>query len=373
MDIQTLLLNLIEKQEFIEGSFSKIRVRPVQIKNALHYQVSWTVDQKAFHLNLQKEKIVPYILDELLPKSKQSTLFSTQHDYLIFSEKKGGYRILKKAPTKSSLFLTHNRPKNYLIAEGQPFPFLVELGLMKKDGSLNPKKTDKFRQINRFLEIVQDVLPCLSSHAHLEVVDFGCGKGYLSFALYHFLHDVKGMDVTIHGLDLKKDVIENGQKLAEKCGYANLKFEKGDIQHYQTDNPIHMVVALHACNTATDAALEKAIHWKADVILSSPCCQHELYKQVKSPFLDSILRHGILKEKFSALLTDALRADILEIKGYTTQILEFVDPEHTPKNLLIRAVKGNSSQSRQKASERYSMCKAALQVSHILEQSTSGF
>ena len=198
---------------------------------------------------------------------------------------------------------------------------------------------DKYRQINRFLEFIRDVLPDLPSGREITVVDFGCGKSYLTFAVYYYLNRLLGLDVRMIGLDLKADVIRECSRLAEKYGYEKLTFCVGDIASYQGASAVDMVMTLHACDTATDYALEKAVRWGARVILSVPCCQHELNRQIACEPLGPVLKYGLLKERMAALLTDGLRAGRLECEGYAVQILEFIDMEHTPKNILIRAVK----------------------------------
>lgn len=221
-------------------------------------------------------------------------------------------------------------------------PFLVELGIMNKEGKVLAKRYDKFRQINRFLEMVEDVLADLPTGRPLTIVDFGCGKSYLTFALYHYLTVRKKRELNIIGLDLKADVIEHCNELAAKIGYDHLKFLVGDIAEYNELEQVDMVITLHACDTATDAALEKAVRWGASVILSVPCCQHELFAQIENEVMSPMLSHGILKERFSALATDAIRAKLLDMMGYSSQLLEFIDLENTPKNILIRAVKSSA-------------------------------
>ncbi|MDR0963009.1 MAG: SAM-dependent methyltransferase [Clostridium sp.] len=248
----------------------------------------------------------------------------------------------KTSPTQTSVIkpsLAHNRIKHYLLPEGEPIDFLVDLGVMTKEGKVVKAKYDKFRQINRYLEFVEDVLPDLPTDSLLRIVDFGCGKSYLTFALYYYLHLVKGISVELIGLDLKEDVIRRCQELAIRYGYDTLHFEIGEIASYHNEDPIDMVISLHACDTATDAALAKAVSWGAKVIFAVPCCQHEVAKQIQNDVMNPMLRYGIMKERFSALLTDTIRAGLLEHQGYRVQILEFIDMEHTPKNLLIRAVK----------------------------------
>lgn len=260
------------------------------------------------------------------------------------------------SPVQNLTKVPHNKTKNYILKEGIPVPFLVELGVMTKEGKIHNQKYDKFRQINRFLEFVDDILPEIlkpvSSKEEgqtrpLEITDFGCGKSYLTFALYHYLVILKGLKANIKGLDLKKDVINHCNDLAKKCGYESLVFSTGDIAEYRDSKkdslePLDLVITLHACDTATDYALAYAVEHKAKSILSVPCCQHEINSQLKKQnsmeILNPLLKHGIIKERFSALVTDVLRVEALESVGYKTQLLEFIDMENTPKNLMIRGV-----------------------------------
>ena len=234
--------------------------------------------------------------------------------------------------------LAHNRRKRYILEEGRPVPFLKDLGVMTADGKIVNSRYDKFRQINRFLEFIEDILPQLPKDREVRIIDFGCGKSYLTFAMYYYLHELQGLDVRITGLDLKEDVIEHCGRLARQYGYEKLEFLHGDIADYTGADQVDMVVTLHACDTATDYALAKAVRWNAKVILSVPCCQHELNGQMENDLLRPVFHYGIVKERMAALYTDALRAEILENHGYRTQILEFIDMEHTPKNLLLRCV-----------------------------------
>ena len=221
-------------------------------------------------------------------------------------------------------------------------PFLQDLGVMTQEGKIVRTKFDKFRQINRFLEFIEDILPQLSKNREVTILDFGCGKSYLTFAMYYYLHELKQYDIRIIGLDLKKEVIRHCNELAKKYGYEKLTFLEGDIAAYEGVDQVDMVVTLHACDTATDYALAKAIGWNAKVILSVPCCQHELNRQIQNDVLAPIMKYGLLKERFAALMTDGLRAEYLESAGYHVQVLEFIDMEHTPKNILLRAVKHSS-------------------------------
>ncbi|MCP3776127.1 SAM-dependent methyltransferase [Paenibacillus sp. MZ04-78.2] len=320
---------------------TKVTVKPVQLKGALHYQFSSFCGPKVLHENLAPEAAEAKLNTLLAEQFRQGLLQTGEADYQVLVSKKGKLGILRKPPTKQAVSEApaHNRKKNYVLEEGVPVPFLIELGIMNAQGKVLAPKYDKFRQINRFVEMIADILPHLPKDRTLTIVDFGCGKSYLTFAMYHFLKEMQGFDLRVVGLDLKEDVIRHCSALAEKLGYDGLRFLVGDIAKYDELRQVDLVVTLHACDTATDAALEKAVRWGASVILSVPCCQHELFRQVHSDVLGPLLQHGILKERFSALATDAIRAKLLELVGYKTQLLEFIDLEHTPKNILIRAVR----------------------------------
>ncbi len=247
----------------------------------------------------------------------------------------------------------HDRRKNYLLPEDQPIDFLVRLGVMSAEGKVIAAKRDKFKQINRFLEMVDDAAGSLPKSGPLRVIDFGCGKAYLTFALYFYLTEIQQRQVSIVGLDWKQDVVAFCSGVAQDLDYAGLTFAVGDIAAYETNNPVDMVVSLHACDTATDDALVKAVEWGARVILSVPCCQHELYGQVAADAMKPMLKHGIIKERLAALLTDSARASLLESAGYSVQILEFIALEHTAKNLLLRAVKRGGKGRVGQPSEEY--------------------
>ncbi len=350
------------------GEVSKVMIRPVQIKGRLTYQMTEHRKQRALHQNLSKEDCLEW-LKQHISDFKQTYFYTSSADYHLLVNKKGSMTLLTKPPSKHAPVLTHNRSKLYLLPEGIPAPFLVHLRVMRPDGKVHAEKRDKFRQINRFLEMIADILPHLDISRPMQIIDFGCGKAYLTFALYHFLKVIKGYQVRMIGLDLNSEVIRSCQDLSEVLGYQeDLQFIQGDINDFHFQEPVDMVVSLHACDTATDAALEKAIRWQAQVILCVPCCQHELMHQVQHEALSPILKQGILKERFAALATDAARAQLLEVLGYQTQVLEFIDMEHTPKNLLIRAVKRSKPVPSQAALQTYLVFKEELGIEPSLER-----
>ncbi len=325
------------------AELSKVKVHPVVIGGKQQYQIEEYRGTQVFHENATEE-IVAERLETWLEEGcfKQAELLSVFHQRTVLVGKKGNATVkCKKRQDGATIVMPreHNRKKQYLLEEGIPVPFLIDLGVMTKDGAVVKAKYDKFRQINRFLEFVEDILPALPKNRELTILDFGCGKSYLTFALYHYLYTIKGYEVRIVGLDLKKDVIARCNRLAKEYGYGKLEFLCGDIADYTGMSAVDMVVTLHACDTATDYALYKAIRWGAAVVLSVPCCQHEWNRQMECEPLQSFLKYGIVKERMSALMTDAFRANVMEACGYKTQLLEFIDMEHTPKNILLRAVK----------------------------------
>lgn len=349
-------------------SVSKVVFRPVVIRQRAFFQASEHRQDKVIHRNLPPEELAKTLLHLMTSDFKQAIFFTRSADWHLLRNRKGHLAMSRHKASKSEPLLMHNRTKAYLLAEGTPIDFLVQLGVMSRDGKVLAKKRDKFKQINRFLEIVADVLTHFSQDQTLRIVDFGCGKSYLSFALYYYLHYVKGYQVTLTGLDLKKDVIAFCSKVAKELHYENLHFQVGDINHYSPEGPIDMVVCLHACDTATDAALENAVRWQTRAILAVPCCQHELYKQVDNAALTPLLRHGILRERFAALVTDAARAQLLETLGYKCQIMEFIDLEHTPKNLLIKAIKSSHSVDTKAAWEKYVLFAEQLNITPFLQK-----
>ena len=351
----------------------KIKVRPLEKRGELMFQLEAFTKTQAFHKNLTVEETKDE-LAKLLEEFRQVQVETVSEDITVLISKKGKATIKrkrKKVQAKAA-DLSHNRKKKYILEEGIVVPFLQDLGVMTQDGKIVRTKMDKFRQINRFLEFVEDILPQLDKDRELTLLDFGCGKSYLTFAMYYYLKVLKKYDIRIIGLDLKSEVIRHCNELAEKYGYEKLQFLEGDIADYEGVNHVDMVVTLHACNTATDYALAKAVGWNAKVILSVPCCQHEINEQFEAgetpEVLAAVMEYGLLRERFAALVTDGLRAKYLESEGYETQVLEFIDMEHTPKNILLRAVRRGKTDGAIEAESRKKLeeCEAFLNIQPTL-------
>ena len=396
----SVLKNLFfdEPSKFLRGilsnpaknaDFKKIRIAPVNTKSGLCFHVEKFTEKQAFHENLSKDEIFAFIEDSIPEKYRQAVFETETGTISVLANKKGKVSIIRKNAVQKncsdgkcaekngkSEIASQNRKKQYILKEGVPVPFLVELGVMTKDGTVVAQKYDKFRQINRFLEYIDDVLedvlvqPDGSQKTEISIIDFGCGKSYLTFAVYYYLTELKKIDARIIGLDLKTDVIEHCNALAEKLGYNSLKFQTGDIAQFEKNTGFDMMITLHACDTATDYALARAVNWNIPVILSVPCCQHELNKNIEklsvSPEFAVLLKYGIIRERFASLATDAMRAELLESSGYSVQLLEFIDMTHTPKNILIRAVKKHEKSDKQ--TEAFVSLKKALGVSPVLEK-----
>ena len=336
------LIDIIISNPRSKDGVAKIKIRPVAARDELVFQATEYVGTKVLHSNYQQEEIAAKIEAWLTKDFKQAQIVTQELYATVLSGKSGNITIKCKQNTvvdRKQAVLSHNREKQYILKEGTPVAFLVDLGVMTKEGRIVRQRYDKFKQINRFLEFIEDILPQLDKTKKQTIIDFGCGKSYLTFAMYYYLRELKGYDIRVIGLDLKTDVIEKCNALKEQYGYDELNFCQGDIASYTDVDSVDMVVTLHACDTATDYALAKAVQWGAKVILSVPCCQHEANSMIENELLQPVFRYGIIKERMAALMTDAIRADILEQHGYKAQILEFIDLEHTPKNLLIRAVK----------------------------------
>ncbi len=370
--LTSLLVDIVISGARNSGEFLKIKIRPVMIKDILHFQVSKYTDKQVFHENLTAEETVRSASEWIMNDFRQTQIRTQDEMTTVLISKKGKATIkTRKMACSGPQNLDHNRKKKYIIEEGTNVPFMVDLGVMTESGRIVRTRYDKYRQINRFLEFIEDILPELPTDRTVHIIDFGCGKSYLTFAMYYYLKVLKHYDIRITGLDLKKKVIEDCQALAERYGYDGLQFLCGDIADYNGTDQVDMVVTLHACDTATDYALYKAVRWHASVILSVPCCQHELNQKMKCETLAGAFQYGLIKERTAALMTDAMRGQLLEMKGYKTQLLEFIDMEHTPKNILIRAVRTKGllpKAARKQQTDRYRACRDFFGAELTLEK-----
>lgn len=359
MNIDEIIRNSILENRFIYGVFTtprkktenlykKITVRPIVMKDKSIIQLEKYTETKAFHENLTYENAIETIINLIKNEYRNINIFTEDSDYQFIISKKGSIKMSEKDPTKKSKSEEHNKKKQYIINENEPCDFLILLGVMNQDGQVYSKRYDKFKQINKFLEIVDDSLKDKIIKDDFMIIDFGCGKAYLTFALYYYFYKIRNTNVKIIGLDLKDDVIKFCNETSEKLGYNNLEFRFGDIKDFEYKSNVDMIVTLHACDNATDAALVKAVKWNTDIILSVPCCQHEFFDKIENSSLEPMLKHGLIKERISSLVTDSLRSLFLETNGYKVQMLEFISMEHTPKNILIRAIKMNKSSDKAK-------------------------
>ena len=366
-DLEKLVLSAARNKSV---PYKRITMRPVALHGDLAFQIELASEKKVLHENVDKDRAIALSLEYISDWFKQINSISPFEEVQVLAAKPDNPRIIRKSTGKRTAsgpgnnannansgkidprkVLAHNRAKNYIIPDGVPCDFLIELGVMDSAGMVFKKSYAKFRQINRYLEIVADSLKSLGAAAGsgvtaavagesspFRVIDFGCGKAYLTFALYWYLKIRRGMDVEVIGLDLKEDVIEFCGGVAKKLGYDGLTFMHGDIADFESDGA-DMVVTLHACDTATDYALSNAVKWGSRIILSVPCCQHELFRQIKNPLMQPMLRHGILNERFTEILTDGLRGLRLESRGYDVDMIEFTSLEHTARNIMIKAIR----------------------------------
>ncbi len=333
-------------QTGISVAVEKIVVRPVDLKSGRNLQFTFCEARRETHRNFPLAEAVNEVESLITGRFRRGHLYSTEFDFTVKVKASGKVRAHQFPPSRQKAAPTeHNRKKQYLIPDGVPSAFLHEIGVMTADGDVRKQKFDKFRQINRYLEFVEDVYESFPKSGPIRVVDFGCGKSYLTFALHHLLNRIHGRKVDIIGLDLKTDVVDHCNEIASRLGCDGLRFESGDMAGYSPLESVDLSVSLHACDTATDVALARAVEWNAKVIFAVPCCHHEVASKLDTEFLSPIMRRGILKERFAELLTDSLRADLLEGCGYRTQVLEFISLEHTPKNILIRAIRDAASNS----------------------------
>jgi SAM-dependent methyltransferase len=339
--LEEIIISNSRNQEVVK----KIKIRPVLIKEEPYFQESRYVGTKIFHKNFYKEEMKKEVFRIMEKECKQFEAETSTETCTLLVSKKNKMTIKRKKKSGGDVCqikdLSHNRQKKYILDQKKPLGFLIDLGVQTKDGNIVKGKYDKFRQMNRYLEFVEDILPRLQEikKEKLTIIDFGCGKSYLTFALYYYLHEMQGLQVKLIGLDLKEDVINHCSNLAEKYKYTDLHFIQGDIAKFEGEHEVDMVVTLHACDIATDFALAKAMGWNAKIIFSVPCCQHEINRQIKAEEWEPIFKYGLLKERIAALITDGLRANIMEEQGYATQVMEFIDINNTPKNILIRGIK----------------------------------
>ena len=341
------------------GEYRKVVFERKMISGRRCYQIERYTEKQVFHENIEEDELAETLTGQGIDGYRQLNAFAADEEWDVKISKKGKISVnRRKTEGKAITVSGNNRKKKYILEEGMDIPVFTHLGIFTKDGKVVNSMYDKYKQINRFAEIVDDVLKSYNKSS-INIVDFGCGKSYLTFIVYYYLHEMKGLDVHITGLDLKEQVIKDCNSLAEKFGYTGLKFELGDIHGYKSDMDVDMVMTLHACDVATDYALYNAICWNAQYILSVPCCQHELNKQIHTDDLAALTRYGIIKERFAALATDSIRGLMLEACGYKTDIMEFIDIAHSPKNLLIRAVKKNISQDKRKraVSDAENLCR----------------
>jgi trans-aconitate methyltransferase len=324
-----------------ECSVRRIDIRRVVIRDKECFQWSQQSGTQMFHDNLNNVETLDRLTAVMGQQYRHVQISTNQATWSGRYSKRGVCRLMreKAIPAQKSVAVEHNRIRRYLISEGIPVPFLVETGIMTSSGNVRARHFHKFRQINRYTEFIADIVDKLPAEETIRIIDFGCGKSYLTFATHYYLTTIARRKVDICGLDRRDDVIQTCQAIATRLQLKGIRFEVGDIASCVTEHPVHLAISLHACDTATDDALAQAIEWNADVILAVPCCQHELHSVHEKNLLPKAMRHGILYERFCSMSTDAIRAEVLEAAGYQTQVVEFIDMEHTAKNVLIRAVR----------------------------------
>ena len=330
--------------------YNKIIFLLKEKKGNEYYQIEKYTDKQVFHENIDKNKLEESLFENIESKYKQVNAWSESSTFDMKISKKGKVFLGKKnSDNKKVVNKSHNKEKNYILKEGMIIQPLIDLGVFTKEGKVVNSKYDKYKQINRFVEIIDDEIK-KNDQKELTILDFGCGKSYLTFVLYYYFVEIKKINVKMIGLDLKEDVIKKCNDIAKRYNYENLHFEIGDINGFKYNNKVDMVITLHACDTATDYALYNAVKWNAKMIFSVPCCQHEFNAQMKTEELSILTKYGIVQERIAALMTDSVRANLLETLGYKTQLLEFIDIAHSPKNILIRASKSNISKEKKEKS-----------------------
>ena len=344
--IKIVISNKVKKDE----KYNKIAINLKENKKNKFYQIEKFTDKQVFHENIKINEISDKVGELIFGNYKQMTAWSNNEIFDLKISKKGKIFLGKKKNDNSKIVAKgHNKEKNYILKEGMIIEPLIDLGVFTKEGKVVNSKYDKYKQINRFIEIIDDEIK-KNDYKELTILDFGCGKSYLTFVLYYYFVEIKKIDVKMIGLDLKEDVIKKCNDIAKRYNYENLHFELGDINGFKYNNKVDMVITLHACDTATDYALYNAIKWNSKMIFSVPCCQHEFNSQMKANELSILTKYGIVQERVAALMTDSVRANLLECVGYKTQLLEFIDIAHSPKNILIRASKNNISKEKKEKS-----------------------
>ena len=352
--IKVVISNKINK----DVKYNKIGILLKEKKNKEYYQIEKFTDKQVFHENIEIDELENKLIEYIEGKYKQVNAWSENTTYDLKISKKGKVHLGKKGSNNEKVAKkSHNKEKNYILKEGMIIEPLIDLGVFTKEGKVVNSKYDKYKQINRFVEIIDDEVK-KREDKELTILDFGCGKSYLTFVLYYYFVKIKNIKVKMIGLDLKEDVIKKCNEIAKRYNYEDLYFELGDINGYKYNNKVDMVITLHACDTATDYALYNATKWNADMIFSVPCCQHEFNKQMKTEELSILTKYGIVQERVAALMTDSTRANLLECVGYKTQLLEFIDIAHSPKNILIRASKANISKEKKD--------KALMQIEQLM-------
>ena len=342
-------------EEFLESvkkdeKYNKVNISLKENNKNKFYQIEKFTDKQVFHENIKIDEINEKVYEIIDGKYKQMTAWSSSETFDLKISKKGKIFLGKKKNDNSKIITKgHNKEKNYILKEGMIIEPLIDLGVFTKEGKVVNSKYDKYKQINRFIEIIDDEIK-KNDYKELTILDFGCGKSYLTFVLYYYFVKIKNINVKMIGLDLKEDVIKKCNEIAKRYNYDNLHFELGDINGFKYNNKVDMVITLHACDTATDYALYNAIKWNSKMIFSVPCCQHEFNAQMKAEELSILTKYGIVQERVAALMTDSVRANLLECAGYKTQLLEFIDIAHSPKNILIRASKANISKEKKEKS-----------------------
>ena len=344
--IKIVISNKVKKDE----KYNKIAINLKENNKNKFYQIEKFTDKQVFHENIKINEISDKVSELIFGNYKQMTAWSNNEIFDLKISKKGKIFLGKKKNDNSKIVAKgHNKEKNYILKEGMIIEPLIDLGVFTKEGKVVNSKYDKYKQINRFIEIIDDEIK-KNDYKDLTILDFGCGKSYLTFVLYYYFVKIKNINVKMIGLDLKEDVIKKCNDVAKRYNYENLHFELGDINGFKYNNKVDMVITLHACDTATDYALYNAIKWNSKMIFSVPCCQHEFNSQMKANELSILTKYGIVQERVAALMTDSVRANLLECVGYKTQLLEFIDIAHSPKNILIRASKNNISKEKKEKS-----------------------